>query len=479
MTLTADAARRTARRPRRGRGRGPATAAAERDEAERLLGEVAAQARGGRAGLRRAQPDARAAPVAALRRRLRRRAHPDAPRARPRPGRRRRGPRPRAASSQLELMETEAAHTAEEREEMPDERLPEPPRQGAGRGPGTRSCPRSACARWSASWQRLDADADERRGRRSWPASSRSWRRRAARLAALERGGGRAARDARRRRAHGRRGPDGAPRRPSGPSRPPGPRRPRRGPSWRRSTGWCAAPPAPRRAASRRWWRGSRPRPGYEPALAAALGSRLTAAVVEDLAAGEQLLDRSDERGRHRPRRLARARAPRRARRPRPGATRLLDPRAPRAAASRARRAPAGRRLGRRLADVACPAPSAAWPSRAAAGCSTVPPASCRRRPPAAASACSSELGRRDGLVAASERRRGGRARGARGGRARGRADRERGRRAARRPRPRSRRPPAMLAEARRDGRAAPSWLLERRRRGAGRGPEARCAAPS
>ena len=34
---------------------------------------------------------------------------------------------------------------------------------------------------------------------------------------------------------------------------------------------------------------------GYEPALAAALGSRLTAAVVEDLAAGEQLLDQSHE----------------------------------------------------------------------------------------------------------------------------------------------------------------------------------------
>ncbi len=42
---------------------------------------------------------------------------------------------------------------------------------------------------------------------------------------------------------------------------------------------------------------GLRVRPGLEPALAAALGPRLSAAVVEDVSAGQRLLDRAGERG--------------------------------------------------------------------------------------------------------------------------------------------------------------------------------------
>ena len=82
---------------------------------------------------------------------------------------------------------------------------------------------------------------------------------------------------------------------------------------------------------------------GYEPALSAALGARLTAAVVEDLAAGEQLLDAGGRRRRHRAHRLARTRAPGGAG-ARGGATRLLGARH-----ARARRRAAGRAL---LGDV-------------------------------------------------------------------------------------------------------------------------------
>ena len=42
---------------------------------------------------------------------------------------------------------------------------------------------------------------------------------------------------------------------------------------------------------------GLRVRPGLEPALAAALGPRLSAAVVDDLASGQELLDRAGDRG--------------------------------------------------------------------------------------------------------------------------------------------------------------------------------------
>ena len=67
-------------------------------------------------------------------------------------------------------------------------------------------------------------------------------------------------------------------------------------PSWPRSTSSCAPTPAPR-AAPRRSPTSLSAAPGYELALAAALGPRLRAAVAADLAAGAALLSKAGKDG--------------------------------------------------------------------------------------------------------------------------------------------------------------------------------------
>ena len=85
---------------------------------------------------------------------------------------------------------------------------------------------------------------------------------------------------------------------PAASSRPP-PSRPARRrapvPSWRSSTSSCAPTPAPRRRGG--FADDLRADPGYELALAAALGPRLRAAVATDLAEGGALLDRAGRDG--------------------------------------------------------------------------------------------------------------------------------------------------------------------------------------
>ena len=131
---------------------------------------------------------------------------------------------------------------------------------------------------------------------------------------------------------------------------------------------------------------------GYELALAAALGSRLSAALVEDLPAGERWLDGLAERG----------------------GTALVRPRGD-GDARHGAPPPGGERLSRHVSAAGrfraswssacspaygswmrcplCPTPSTAWPSRARVACSTAAPGSCRRRPPAARSGCSRSAG--------------------------------------------------------------------------------------
>ncbi len=88
--------------------------------------------------------------------------------------------------------------------------------------------------------------------------------------------------------------------------------------------------------------------PGYELALAAALGPRLSAALVDDLPAGERWLDRLAERGGTA---LVRSRGggERRPATPPPGAEPLSDHVRTGELSRRAGRAPAGRRMGGRL----------------------------------------------------------------------------------------------------------------------------------
>ncbi len=137
---------------------------------------------------------------------------------------------------------------------------------------------------------------------------------------------------------------------------------------------------------------------GYELALAAALGPRLAAALVDDLPAGERLLDRAGEKGGTALLRGESARAgrrrPRRAGRRRPA--RCGSP-SPRACAPRpeSRRSPIGScaASGSSNRSTPCPRRSPVLPSRAPGACSTAPPASSRRRPRAAPSAFSRSAG--------------------------------------------------------------------------------------
>ena len=233
---------------------------------------------------------------------------------------------------------------------MPDERLPEPPRQGDGGEAWHVLVPSERVRALERELSRLDAQADERRAEELAGLESELEETRGA-LSGPRAGRGRAPRGAPGRRAQRRRGTRRAPRRPSGRSRPRAPRRRRPGRSSRPSTGSCAGPPARPRAQARDSWRASRPRPATSPPWPprSALGSprrwwrtwpRGSSCSTAPRTAAAP---RSSARAAHgRPAGQA----------PAPGATRLLDPRPARAAGGQAGRSPAGRRLGRGLAEV-------------------------------------------------------------------------------------------------------------------------------
>ena len=295
MALAADAAR--AARAALAEAEARALAAgAERDEAERLLAEVAARREEAERAFadqsrqrERIQARRYDAGSAAERIRMRlERVRDQATAAQERRGRR---------EEQLAVFEREATMAAGARAELPDHELPRPPEDGdhAARTAWDALSAGERIRALEAELGRLDSDAEERRGRElagleSTLAAARS---RAAELEsqvgdrrgaldAAERtadearhapprgraraGGGALAGSRRRRRARGSQ-PARARRR-----RPPPARRPR---SWRASRRSPAtSPPCPRRSAP-----ASRHR------------------VVEDLAAGEQLLDRADGGG--------------------------------------------------------------------------------------------------------------------------------------------------------------------------------------
>ena len=291
-------------------------ARAERDDAERRLGRGGRPPRGGRGGLR----GARAAPARRCRRalfaaRAGTSANRDAPRACQDHG--------RAA-----------------------------PEGGSAARPSS-SCSKRRCGRrWrarsrggesvrSSSSSSGSTPDGPSASRRSSPASRR---RSPARVSSRggRRGPRRAARRCRGGRGCGRRAPHGEARGRAtcgrGARRAPHGRRRAR----RRSDSSCAA--AARRAQRALGARGEPAcRAGYELALAAALGIRLTAAVVDDVAAGERLLDAAAEDGGSALVRLAR---PRSARRTRPWC------RAPEAARRRAPRGRTRRLAERLLADA-------------------------------------------------------------------------------------------------------------------------------
>ncbi len=204
MTLTADAARRTRAELVEAETRARA-AATERDEAERLLGEVAARREAAEQAFaahnrEREQVQSRRfdAGSAADRIQMRLERVRDQGSAAEDRGRRR--------QSQLEVMEAEGAHAAEEREAMPDERLPEPPRQDAVRDAWDALIPAERVRAIELELARLDADADERRAQELAGLESELEQTRGA-LEELEQRGGRAPRGARGRGAHRRRGP--------------------------------------------------------------------------------------------------------------------------------------------------------------------------------------------------------------------------------------------------------------------------------
>ena len=360
MTLAADAPARAPRRAGRGGGRAPARRGAERDEAERLLAEVKAPPRGGRGGVRRAQPGARAAAGEPLRRGLRRRAHPDAPRARPRPGhgRRRAARAPGAAAG---LARGRGSRSRRRAGAARRRRASAAAGEGddAARASGTGCPPRSGSARSSASCP-ASTPTPRSAAAASSPGSSRE-------LAAAR---------ARAARAAGARWTTGAPR-----STPPSARPTRHAPARREAERAVeaarsrAADAGAELAALNRLVRGAGAAPGgepalveglkaeagFEPALAAALGARLTAAVVEDLAAGEQLLDGAGDGGAT----ALVARGPtagppaRRPWRAPPGCSRTCR------AEGRSRSWPSAcsATSGSSTRSARCRAPSAAWPS--------------------------------------------------------------------------------------------------------------------
>ena len=143
--------------------------------------------------------------------------------------------------------------------------------------------------------------------------------------------------------------------------------------------------------------------PGFELAVAAALGSRLRAGVVGSLGEGEALLDGAARRRQrdHRPPTPARPSA---AASPCAGARRLLDHVHPPADLRAGRRAAARRRLARRGPRRASRADftRCRHHPHAAARCSA-PPASFGRRPGRARSASSRPAQRSEELIAASE----------------------------------------------------------------------------
>ena len=172
---------------------------------------------------------------------------------------------------------------------------------GRAIGRGGRSWPRSRPGR-RPTRATTAPSSGSRRSRRSWPSWPRTARARVEReVAALEarrgrgrvegrglegggRGGSGRARRGGRLRGDGARARGGRSRRAAEAARREAARVGRR--AGRSSTSSCARTPAPR-AAPRRWPTTCSADPGYELALAAALGPRLRAAVVADLAEGD------------------------------------------------------------------------------------------------------------------------------------------------------------------------------------------------
>ena len=192
--------------------------------------------------------------------------------------RRRRGrPRPRCSTAPAAARALLTALEAEASRRQPATTAPA---SGSPRSrPSSPSSPTTAASGSSASSPSCRRGA--RRSRRSW----RAWPRR-------PRPPARAARGRRRRRggsARPPRGRDGGRDARAARQRAPGP-------SSRSSTSSCAPTPAPP-AARARSPTASSADPGYELALAAALGPRLRAAVAADLGEGSRLLDRAGRDG--------------------------------------------------------------------------------------------------------------------------------------------------------------------------------------
>ena len=465
MTLTADAARSTRAALAEAEVRAR-DAAAERDEAERLLGEVARRREAAEAAFaahnsRREQIQSRRfdAGSAADRIQMRLERVRDQGSAAEDRGRRR--------ESQLELMEAEAAHLAEEGEQMPDERLPEPPRQGDGGEAWDVLVPAERVRALERELSRLDAKADERRAEELTGLESELEETRGT-LAALEQAAAErrealqaaehSADEARAARREAERAVEAA-----------------------RAE---AAEAGSQLAALNRLVRGAAgtaegggpglvegitAEAGYEPALAAALGSRLTAAVVEDLAQGEQLLDRSEERGGTA---LVSSRAHGRpvGQAPAPGASRLLTHVRPEQRVAKL----ADRLLGDVWVVDSLKSVSGSFRGVAVTrGGRLLDGATgeLSQAPPGGGERLLEELGRREGIVAASERAVASEREAAFQRRARGRGDRHGGRQPARRQRSRVRAAGRELAEAAETAERL-GWLLERRREAPGEGPD-------
>ena len=297
-------------------------------------------------------------------------------------------------------MEAEAAHLAEERDEMPDERLPEPPRQGEGGEAWHVLLPSERVRALERELSRLDAQADERRAEELAGLESELEETRSA-LSALEQAvaerrevlqaAERSADEARASRREAERAVEAA-----------------RAEAAEAGSQLAALNRLVRGAAGTA--EGAGPglvegitaEAGYEPALAAALGSRLTAAVVEDLAEGEQLLDRTEDRGGTA---LVSSRAHGRpaGQAPAPGATRLLTHVRPEQRVAKL----ADRLLGDVWVVDSLKSVSGSFRGVAVTRGGRLLDASTgelSQAPPGGGERLLEELGRREGIVAASER---------------------------------------------------------------------------
>ena len=274
-SLSRDAARERAAGAGRGGGaRAQRARRARRGRAPARRGGEAPRA--GRGGLRRADARPRAPAGAAVRGALGERADRHAPRAGARAG------RGGARAARAAAAPARGARAAGRRRRRPVVR------GGAARRTGS---PRS-----SASWPPSTPGASSA-WRASWRASSRSWRARARAFPSWSRRPPSAAApwrppSGRRRRRARRAATQSAPPRPHAPGRPQvgaelaAVNQFVRGAAARRGRRRAAAGRAP-----------ARREPGYELALAAVLGPRLTAAVVNDRIEGERVLDAAGQNG--------------------------------------------------------------------------------------------------------------------------------------------------------------------------------------